>query len=192
MDSELPSPSKQKRKRIPPGVGFLVVLIVGVCLAFVINVYLLQLYKVPSSSMENTLQVGDYLLSVPLIDNNELPSRGDVVVFTPPVSWGEPEGTTYVKRVVGVGGDTVECCDSDGNVILNGVPLQEPYLKDGLNNSNITYSYTVPEGYVFVLGDNRYNSYDSRYHPADPFIPVQSVLGQPLMVIWPAERWAVL
>jgi len=142
--------------------------------------------------MENTLQIGDYMISVPLIDNNETPTRGDVVVFTPPVSWGEASGVTYVKRVIGVGGDTVECCDETGSVLLNGIPFKEPYLKNGLNNAGITYSYTVPEGYLFVLGDNRAESYDSRYHPADPFIPVSAVEGQPLMVIWPAEHWAVL
>lgn len=162
---------------------------IGATLAIILNVFFINIYVVPSSSMEPTLNVGDYMLSVPAIDNKEAPERGDIIVFTPPASWKQPEGTVFVKRVIAVGGDTVECCTTDGKVMVNDQPIDESYMKS--SNGNKTYSLLVPEGSVFVLGDNRENSADSRYH-SDPFIPLENVKGKPMQLIYPFNHFKAI
>jgi signal peptidase I len=181
--SEVVTRSKKKRK-----IGFLDTIIFGLAAGIILNLFFVDSYVVPSSSMTNTLQVKDYMVSVPALDNRQAPDRGTVVVFNPPASWGEPAGTVFVKRVIAVGGDTISCCSDDGKLLLNGEELNEDYIKDGVNDVNKEFTYTVPEGQVFVLGDNRLNSADSRYHPNDPFVPVDSILGQPKFVMWPLNR----
>jgi signal peptidase I len=172
--------------------SFFIAVVIGSLGALLVNMFLLDTYVVPSTSMNNTLQVKDYMVSVPLLDNREAPDRGSVIVFNPPGSWEQPAGTVFVKRVIGVAGDTVECCSADGKILLNGEPLDEPYLKNGVNDTNLTFSVTVPEGSLFVMGDNRLNSADSRYHADDPFIPVTAVLGQPHVIVWPFTRWGTI
>lgn len=159
----------------------------GVIVGLLANYFIIDTYVVPSTSMENTLQVQDYLVSVPLLDNQELPSQGAVIVFNPPTSWGQPEGTVYVKRVIGVSGDTVEWSAGESKLQVNGKAVDEPYVKNG-EAGDREFSYTVPEGNVFVMGDNRLNSADSRYHPDSPFVPVDRILGQPKILIWPLTR----
>ena len=160
--------------------------VVGAILAIILNVFFVNIYTVPSSSMDPTLKVGDYMLSIPSIDNREAPERGDIVVFHPPASWNQPENTVFVKRVIAVGGDTVECCSSDGKIKVNNEPIDEPYTQG--SNSSVKFNFTVPEGTVFVLGDNRENSADSRYH-TEPFIPLKDVIGQPLQLIYPFNHF---
>lgn len=162
----------------------------AVVLGVLISVLFLRTYVVPSASMEETLKIGDYMFSVPLIDNANPPERGDIITFHPPASWGEANGDVFVKRVVAVGGDTVSCCGADGKLVVNGASVDEPYLNYDAPGT-LEFNYTVPEGTVFVLGDNRPVSADSRYHPTDPFIPVENVIGQPFVVFWPLQdfRW---
>lgn len=171
------------------GFGWGMPVIIGAVLAVILNVFFVNIYVVPSSSMEPTLNVGDYILSVPAIDNKETPERGDIVVFHPPSSWDQPEGTVFVKRVIAVGGDVVECCGDDGHVKVNNVAVDETYIKN--TNGDKNYSFKVPEGSVFVLGDNRENSADSRFH-TDPFIPLENVIGQPLQLLYPFSHFKSL
>lgn len=168
------------------------VAVIGFTVGILVNLFFVDNYVVPSASMENTLQRGDYMLSAPLLDNATAPERGEVVVFNPPASWGQPEGTVFVKRVIAVGGDTVECCDENGDVLVNGEPIEEPYLKNGAEDLDLEYSYEVPEGSVFVLGDNRLMSADSRYHEDSPFVSVDDVIGQPKVLYWPLNRFTWL
>ena len=99
-----------------------------------------------------------------------------------------------MKRVIGLPGDKVVCCDADGLVTVNGVPITEPYI--GSNPpSEIEFSVEVPEGHYWVMGDNRPNSTDSRYHqdlPTKGFVPVSVVVGNAFVISWPFENWTWL
>jgi signal peptidase I len=147
-------------------------------------------------------------------------SRGDVVVFRDPGGWlgaipdnpkeplqeisdfvlgtfgiTAPDSAEHlVKRVIGLPGDTVVCCDTDGKLTVNGQSITEPYI--GANSpSDIEFSVTVPEGYYWVMGDNRPNSTDSRYHqdlPTGGFVPVSVVVGNAFVISWPFENWTWL
>ena len=185
-DTENIAPSKPEKGRTGWGVPVLV----GAILAMILNFFFVNIYVVPSSSMEPTLNVGDYMLSVPALDNSKPPQRGDIIVFHPPASWNQPEGTVFVKRVIAIGGDTVECCSIDGKVKVNDEEIDEPYLKG--ENGHLSYNLKVPAGTVFVLGDNRGNSADSRYHMSEPFIPLENVSGQPLQLIYPFNHFKTI
>jgi signal peptidase I len=147
--------------------------------------------------------------------------RGDVVVFQDPGGWlgvansiekpaieelGDfvlgtfgvtaPDSAEHlVKRVIGVGGDVITCCDADGRLLLNGVAIDESYIRDGANPSDIEFSITVPEGYLWVMGDNRGNSTDSRFHqdlPSKGFVSLDVVVGRAMLVSWPVANWSYL
>ncbi|ONK10911.1 signal peptidase I [Streptomyces sp. MP131-18] len=97
-----------------------------------------------------------------------------------------------IKRVIGVGGDTVVCCDADGRITVNGTPLDEPYLYPGNPPSQIEFEVTVPDGRVFVMGDHRSNSADSRYHldeEGQGTVPVDLVVGRAVVIAWPFGHW---
>ena len=142
--------------------------------------------------------------------------RGDIVVFDDPGGWLNaaesrqannpvqralevvglfPTGGHLIKRVVGVGGDKVKCCDSSGHITVNGTPLDEPYLLDASVNPNQTFDVVVPKDHLWVMGDNRANSADSRMHMGDPgggFIGTGAVVGKAWVRVWPISRWDVL
>ncbi|WP_422116952.1 signal peptidase I [Brachybacterium sp. UNK5269] len=154
--------------------------------------FVAQPFRVPSASMTPTLQVGDVLLA----DRRErgTAERGDIVVFdgsgyfAPSTADG---GRFWVKRVIAVGGDRVECCDDAGSLLLDGVPLVEPYLAPGTAPSETRFDLLVPEGRMFVLGDNRADSTDSRHllgAPGGGMIPVQRVVGEADQLVWPPTR----
>ena len=105
-----------------------------------------------------------------------------------------PDERDFIKRVVGVGGDRVRCCDDQGRIVLNGVPLDEPYLKPGDATDQVRFDVTVPADGLFVMGDNRADSRDSRYHldDNDGAVPVSSVVGRVLLVVWPFDRFATV
>jgi signal peptidase I len=145
-----------------------------------------QAFMVPSTSMEPTLQVGERIL----VNKFAPVERGDIVVFTDPDNWLTPEqGGFLVKRVVGVGGDKIYCCNVSGNLEVNGQNIEESsYILDAGRTDQINFDVTVPKGKLFVMGDNRNNSPDSRYHliaPDDPFVPTSNVVGKAVMVLWP-------
>jgi signal peptidase I len=193
-----------------------VIVVAALVLTILIKAFLVQVFSIPSASMENTLQVGDRILVNRLVYHLRDVTRGDVVVFSGDGSWGpEPPpppsnpvvrywdditslvgvsvpGTDYVKRVIGVPGDKVACCDSQGRVTVNGVPLTEQsYIYPGDQPSLLKFSVKVPPGRLFVLGDHRSDSADSRYHPSDPgngTVPESAVVGRAFVIIWPPSR----
>lgn len=196
-----------------------IIVVSALALSLLIKTFLVQAFYIPSGSMEQTLLEGDRVLVSKLAPGPLDVHRGDVVVFKDPGGWlpePPPEpggwrsavttGLTFVgllpqdsgehliKRVIGVPGDTVECCD-DGRLTVNGVPLDEPYLAADAVPSELEFTAEVPEGAVWVMGDNRQNSQDSRYHQGDAgggSVPIDNVVGVAFVTVWPVDRWTAL
>jgi signal peptidase I len=194
-----------------------ILVLVALVVSLFIKSFLVQFFYIPSGSMENTLQIKDRVAvnKVPFISNNI--KRGDVVVFRDPDNW-LPEMIDYstnqfvakaksalvtvgvlpnpakqylVKRVVGVGGDRVVCCTKEGNLTVNGVEVTEPYIFAGNKPSEMNFDVTVPKGKLWVMGDHRGASADSRYHQEDinkGFVPLSKVTGRVVGVIWPFKN----
>ncbi len=193
-------------------------LIVGVALvlSILVRTFIAQAFYVPSSSMENTLLIQDRILVSKLTTDIGGVHRGEIVVFTDPGGWlPAPEpvsgasgalrnglmwvgllpsdtGEDLVKRVIGVGGDHVVCCDAKNRIQLNGVSLVEPYVKPGGGTAQVRFDIVVPADHVFVMGDNRGDSSDSRFHldVAKGSVPLANVVGRVVAIIWPASRWS--
>lgn len=181
---------------------------------FLVRSLVVRSFVIPSASMAPTLQVGDRILVLPLAYRIGAVRRGDVVVFDgegvfdprlPASSGGTAlaEGVlralgvstsgrrTYVKRVVGLPGDHVACCDGDGRVTVGGHTLVETYIAPGARPSDIPFDVTVPAGRVWVMGDNRGASADSRAHLGDPgggTVPLDRIVGRAVVVYWPSDR----
>ncbi|MBT2477832.1 signal peptidase I [Streptomyces sp. ISL-94] len=196
-------------------------LLIGIALllALLIKTFLVQAFSIPSDSMQDTLQRGDRVLVDKLTPwFGSEPERGEVVVFHDPANWlsGEPtpepnfaqkalswiglmpsaEEKDLIKRTIAIGGDTVEC-KKGGPVVVNGKELVEPYIFPGNTPCDDAPfgPITVPEGKIWVMGDHRQNSQDSRYHMQDStqgFVPVDDVVGRAVVVAWPITRWATL
>ena len=190
----------------------LAVVVVVLALSAFIKTHIVQTFAIPSGSMENTLQTEDHV-SVRMYHPHDV-HRGDVVVFTDPGGWldtEEPSGINgivrdgliltgllpensghhLIKRVIGVSGDRITS-DGAGALTVNGVPLQETYIKDGAAPSLVPFDIIVPEGCIWVMGDNRSNSSDSRFHQDDPHggaVPLDDVVGVATNVVWPVSRW---
>ncbi|MFF2850460.1 signal peptidase I [Streptomyces sp. NPDC058001] len=165
------------------------------CLVFLLLLsrFVLQPFEIPSSSMEPGLHIGDRVLvnKVAYRFGSE-PRRGDVVVFDGTGYFGDAD---YIKRVVGVGGDRVVCCDSQGRIEVNGRSVDETYLHRGDTPSQVPFDVVVPDGRLFLLGDHRSNSSDSRDHLGSPgggMIPVTAVVGRADWIAWPLARWMSL
>jgi signal peptidase I len=200
-------------------VEFPVLLCLALVLALIIKSFVVQAFFIPSSSMENTLDIGDKVLVNKLVYHFRPIERGDIVVFNGNGSWDPmPTQTTpplvrlwnaitglfgtapgvhdYIKRVIAVPGDHVACCDNQGRLTVNGVPLNETsYLYPANAPSEIRFSVTVPSGRLWVMGDHRDVSADSRAHtndPGDGTIPESRVVGRAFMIIIPVSRWRVL
>lgn len=197
-----------------------IIVVSALLLSLVIKTFLVQAFFIPSGSMEQTLLVGDRVLVTKLAPGPLDVHRGDIVVFKDPGGWlpeqpAEPSGwrstlnsvLTYVgllpqdsgehliKRVIGLPGDTVTCCDEQGRVTVNDVPIDEPYLAAGASPSEIEFTVEVPEDRLWVMGDNRQNSQDSRYKQGSPgggSIPQENVVGVAFVTVWPVDRWQVL
>ena len=197
-----------------------VLVIVALVLALVIKAFAIQAFFIPSASMENTLEIGDRVLINKIVYHVRAIHRGDIVVFDGTDSWDfgntptssnifskaadELEGlvgishdsSIYIKRVIGLPGDHVACCNAEGQVTVNGVPLSESsYLYPGNAPSTQKFAITVPAGRLWVMGDHRLISYDSRGHMGDPgggTIPESGVLGRAFVIIWPPSRWGFL
>ena len=209
-----PSPAEQatpRRRRLSLWQESALLLALAVVLAVVIKSLFLQAFYIPSASMEPGLVKDDRILVQKISYWNGDPQRGDVIVFRDPDGWLGPgpelnalqsalstvglypTGGHLVKRVIGVGGDEVVCCDPQGRVTVNGVPLDEkPYLKKGSAPSEREFEVEVPEGRLWVMGDNRANSEDSRFHrqlPGGGSIPESAVVGKVWAIVWPIGRW---
>jgi signal peptidase I len=191
-----------------------ILVVIALVLAFLLKTFLIQAFFIPSGSMENTLQVGDRVMVNKLAYTLGDIQRGDIIVFNGVDSWdpeievadtGNPISRAarsvagvfgfagasekdYIKRVIGLPGDRVKCCDKDGRLTVNGVPIDEPYLFKGNKPSNDPFDIRVPDGRLWVMGDHRAASSDSRAHIGDPgggAIPVDSVVGRAFVIIWP-------
>ncbi len=167
---------------------WLISIIVAVALAFCIRTFLVEPYMVEGSSMYPTLKHHERLIVDKLSYFITDPKRGEIVVFRYP----KDESRDFIKRVIAVGGDTIEM--RDGQVIVNGAELEENYIykndPKGRNMSNYRKS-VVPQGHIFVLGDNRNNSEDSRYKGVD-FVPHRLVKGRAIMAFWPLNSFRVI
>jgi signal peptidase I len=176
--------------------GGLVSLTLLVCLVFLLllNTFVVQPFQIPSGSMENGLRIGDRVLVNKLAYRfGAAPRRGDVVVFDGTGYFGNAD---YVKRVVGVGGDHVVCCDKEGRIKVNGRSVDEStFLHPGDSPSTVAFTVDVPDGTLFVLGDHRSDSSDSRDHLGSPgggMIPVPDVIGRADWIVWPSAHWTRL
>lgn len=165
-------------------------LVMGLTLALGSQLFIGE-YQIPSASMEPTLLVGDRIATTKMWLHGGQVSRGDIIVFEDPGNWinHKTEGTSLVKRVIGVGGDKVSSNGMSG-VEVNGRTLDEKYVMGGETGS-MAFSVTVPQGYVFVMGDNRDNSADSRFHTDDGhggMVPLSSIDGIATAVFLPLDR----
>ena len=224
---------RARRKQLPLWQETILLLGVALVLAIVIKTFFVQAFYIPSESMEPGLILNDRILiqKVSYWGDDE-PERGDVVVFKDPGGWLGPQDTAgpsnpvaqvmakiglyptgghLVKRVIGVAGDPIECCDDKGRLMVNGTPLVESdYVKrlgakcNGPMPTNGACDEPwevdeVPEGHIFVMGDNRSRSADSSQHmcqddetecvPGDEFVPVDLVVGKVFVLLWPADRF---
>ncbi|MEV1024060.1 signal peptidase I [Streptomyces sp. NPDC050264] len=173
--------------------GGRVTLTLLVCLVFLwaFGIFVMQPFQIPSGSMETTLRVGDRVLVNKVAYRfGAEPRRGDVVVFDGSGYFGNAD---YIKRVVGVGGDRVTCCDSKGWIEVNGRSVDErSLLHAGDAPSEVPFDIVVPDGSLFLLGDHRSDSRDSRDYlgaPGGGFVPVDQVIGKAQWIGWPAGHW---
>lgn len=199
-----------------------VLVLVALGLALLIKAFLVQAFYIPSESMQDTLQVGDRVLVNRVVYHLRDIERGDVVVFngldsfTPEVTVTEPTNPVlrllrsvagafgiappgekdFIKRVIGVPGDRVRCCDAEGRVTVNGVALDESeYLYPGDAPSDTPFDVEVPEDRLWVMGDHRSVSADSRAFLGDPgggSVPADKVIGRAFVVVWPPRDFSVL
>ncbi len=217
-----PQQGRRHRKRRPNmswWVELPILLVFALVLALLIKSFVVQAFFIPSSSMENTLEIGDKVLVNKLVYDFRSIHRGDVVVFNGDGSWdpvparpaplisrlwdsvsglfGTAPGVhDYIKRVIGIPGDHVACCNRKGQVTVNGVPLSEKsYLYPGDAPSTQRFSITVPPGRLWVMGDHRSVSWDSRGHMSDPgngTVPEDHVVGRAFVIVAPISRWRIL
>jgi signal peptidase I len=216
----------EKRRRLPLWQELPLLLIIAFCLAILIRTFLMQAFYIPSGSMEDTLIVGDRVLVNKVIYNFREPARGEVVVFKGTDAWApqatddsdvgvfarvgrtlgdlvgvsRPGEKDFIKRVIGVPGDVVACCDVEGRVFVNGYPLNEDYVirdspltdtpEGALDCRSRRFDEVVVEpGQIFVMGDHRQRSQDSRCQGQ---VPIENVIGRAFIVVWPNDRWASL
>jgi signal peptidase I len=154
----------------------------AVILYVVIQTFVVQTYRVEQVSMVPTLQPEQHLLIDKLTPRFDDYSRGDIIVFHPPDE--DLDATPFIKRVIGVGGDHIEI--RDGNVYVNGALLDEPYAAGQTEANGGADSYDVPMGELFVMGDNRLHSVDSRQF-ASVYVPVDRVIGRAWLRFWPID-----
>ena len=208
-----PGARKRRRKRKPLTFWqeLPILVTVAVVLAVLIKTFAFQAFVIPSASMESTVMTHDRVMANKLVYEIRDPHRGEVVVFARTGNWPDeganerprsavgkalqfiglmPSGTDFIKRVVGLPGDVVSCCDATDHILVNGKPLDEKGYVQGENTkSSQRLGFTtvkVPPGHLFVMGDNRDNSWDARKYGT---IPIDSVVGRAAFVMWPVSHW---
>jgi len=208
------APDEEKKESLPVWQESLLLLAIALVLAIGIKYFFVQAFYIPSPSMEPMFIKNDRILVQKVSYwGDKGPKRGDIIVFKDPGNWLSddetrtasnpvtktleavglyPSGGHLVKRVIGIGGDRVKCCDSEGRVTVNGKALDETsYLPKGTLPSEDPFDVRVPEGHLWVMGDNRGDSYDSRGHMGDPgggFVSDDLVVGKVWALIWPWKR----
>jgi signal peptidase I len=201
----------------------LVIFIAAILISFLIKTFLVRSFYIPSESMMDTLHKNDRIIVNQLTPDLMPIQRGDVIVFRDPGQWlkskpappanpvvaafdwllslvglsASDSNDHLIKRVIGLPGDKVECCNELGQLTINGVPIDEPYIMvpPGDRASEVDFSVTVPKDSLWVLGDNRNASADSRYNqdqPGNGFVPYDNVVGRAILITWPIDRWAWL
>lgn len=197
-----------------------IVVVVALVLSLGIKTFVAQSFWIPSDSMENTLVPGDRVVVSKFTPGPLALQRGDVVVFHDPGNWLDlpstkrsgvsgalvsslqflglyPSGDDdLIKRVIGLPGDHVKCCNTRGQLTVNGVGLSEPYIYPGGGTEQKKFSVTVPPGRVWVMGDNRGDSADSRFHDDGSgrtgSVPESDIIGRAVMIVWPVDRMSWL
>jgi signal peptidase I len=203
----------------------LVIVLIAVLVSFLVKTFLIRSFYIPSGSMEDTLLVNDRILVDEITPRFTDYDRGEIVVFRDPGGWLPPSASQsrpalveaadwllalvglsapdsddhLVKRLIGVPGDHVVCCNAIGQITVNDVPIDEnDYLKLPTGEtaaSGDAFDVIVPDGSLWVLGDNRYRSKDSRYNQDQPgkgFVPIENVVGRAFLITWPLDRFGVL
>jgi len=192
------------------------IIVIALAISALVRAFLVQAFYVPSASMESTLVPSDRIVASKITTAVSGPQRGEIMVFRDPGGWlpdapasatgwqaglrtaltfigllPSDSGHDLVKRVIGLPGDRVACCDSAGRIVLNGVPLEESYVNGPTDQ--VRFDITVPEGGMFVMGDNRGNSRDSRYHleVANGSVPLSDAVGRVVLRVWPLDRMSV-
>jgi signal peptidase I len=213
----LPQPRRRRAKHRKRSFwrDLVVIVVAALALTILLKAFVVQVFSIPSGSMETTLLPGDRILVSKIVYRFRPITRGDIVVFSGAGSWDPvtpapsnpllriwddavnlvgiagPQ-TDYVKRVIGIPGDHVVCCNAVGQITVNGVPLSESsYIFPGAAPSEVKFNITVPAGRLWVMGDDRGDSDDSRYRQADPgygTIPESAVVGRAFLIIWPFSR----
>jgi signal peptidase I len=221
-----PGRSTIRRKEMPLWQELPLLLVVAFCLAVLIRTFLVQAFFIPSGSMENTLAIKDRVLVNKVVYDMRDPLRGEIVVFRGTDNWAPEEGTVpvsdtfgaklgatigdlvgvsrpgerdFVKRVIGLPGDKVACCDARGRITVNGESINEPYVEDNseLNappnptqcTSRRFTEVTVPAGQMFVMGDHRAVSQDARCQGP---VPIENVIGRAFVIVWPSKHFTQL
>jgi len=174
-----PKSEKPKASALRGTVEWVVILVGALLVALVVKTFLFQAFYIPSASMEPTLNIKDRVLVNKLSYDFHDVHRGDIVVFRSPPGEGDPEIKDLIKRVIGLPDETVE--SHDGRVFINGDPLKEPYLPEGVSTSSFP-PQKIPPGHLWMMGDNRSNSKDSRV-----FGPINDnlVVGRAFILVWP-------
>ena len=194
-----------------------IIIVSALVVSIIVKTFFIHFFYIPSGSMENTLQVGDRIAVNKLGSYFGEAKRGEVVVFRDSAGWlgtpsesddskiiqtiksglvtvgvlPDPAKQYLIKRVIGVGGDTVTCCDKKGYLTVNGVSVSEPYIFTGDKPSDTDFKVTVPKGFVWVMGDHRGASADSRFHTDDihkGMVPLSSIVGRATVVVWPLNN----
>lgn len=197
---------------------FLIIIAIAVVASFVIKTFFFRAFYIPSGSMENTLQIKDRVFVNLMRPGIWDIDRGDIIVFTDTDDWlkdtafdtsneepnalqrgliflglqPDPAEQHLIKRIIGLPGDRVECCDDGGMLKVNGTPIDEPYVHPGVAPSDFEFDVTVPQDSLWVMGDNRNRSADSRYHmdgAQQGFVPVDSVTGRAELRVWPLNAF---
>ena len=216
-DAEHDARRRPRRQRMPLWLDTLVTMVVALLIAVLVKTFLIQPFYIPSASMNPTLLEDDKILVSKLSPGVFDLQRGDVIVFEDPDDWipgdatenptprvrvmmllslvglaPDPSQDHLVKRLIGVGGDHV-VCESEGAALeVNGVTLDEPYINPGTPACQEAFDVTVPDGKVWVMGDNRYASADSAWHETrgeGGFVDESDITGRAEVIFWPISSW---
>ncbi len=194
----------------------LIVVGIALILSSIVRAFVFQAFYVPSASMEDTLLLEDRIIATKITKPFTDIQRGQIVVFKDTGDWlpvfdtnkntflhllsvvgllPSDAGDDLVKRVIGIAGDNVKCCSPGGKILINGTELfDDDFIKPGVETNQVEFEITVPKNRIFVMGDNRPDSRDSRFHLETAYgtVPVKNVVGPVQIRIWPFNRFATL